>query len=77
MTQTSEIHSGGSYLSQSDLRVHFGVGSATKIDKVEIHWPSGLVEELTNVAADQHYNVLEAKALSTRASPGRLRQKHP
>jgi hypothetical protein len=63
MTQTDEIHSGGSYLSQNDLRVHFGLGSATKIDKVEIHWPSGLVENLTNLAADQHYNVLEGKGI--------------
>ena len=63
MTQSDEIHSGGSYLSQNDLRVHFGLGSATKIDNVEIHWPSGLVEELTNLAADHHYNVLEGKGV--------------
>ncbi len=63
MTQTDEVHSGGSYLSQNDLRVHFGLGSATKIDKVEIHWPSGLVEDLTNLAVDQHYNVLEGKGV--------------
>ena len=63
MTQTDEIHSGGSYLSQNDLRVHFGLGSATKIDKLEIHWPSGLVENLTNLAADRFYNVLEGKGV--------------
>ena len=63
MTQTDEIHSGGSYLSQNDLRVHFGLGSATKIDKVEIHWQSGLVENLTNLAADRFYNVLEGKGI--------------
>ncbi len=63
MTQTSEIHSGGSYLSQSDLRVHFGLGAATKVDKVEIHWPSGLVENLVNLTADRFYNVLEGKGI--------------
>jgi hypothetical protein len=63
MTQTGEIHSGGSYLSQNDLRVHFGLGAATKIDKVEIHWPSGLVENFTNLAADRFYNVLEGKGV--------------
>lgn len=63
MTQTDEIHSGGSYLSQNDLRVHFGLGAATKIEKVEIHWPSGAVEELTNLAADKFYNVLEGKGV--------------
>jgi hypothetical protein len=62
-TQTSEIHSGGSYLSQNDLRVHFGLGAATKIDKVEIHWSSGQVEELVNVPADRHYAVLEGKGI--------------
>src|SRR6202022_2452515 len=41
MTQTDEIHSGGSYLSQNDLRVHFGLDKAAKIDSLEIRWPSG------------------------------------
>ncbi len=63
MTQTSEIHSGGSYLSQNDLRVHFGLGTATKIDTIEIRWPSGLVEKLTNLAADRFYNVLEGRGV--------------
>ena len=63
MTQTDEVHSGGSYLSQNDLRIHFGLGSATKIDKVEIHWPSGLVEDLTNLEADHFYSVLEGKGV--------------
>src|SRR5712691_7766933 len=59
MTQTDEIHSGGSYLSQNDLRVHFGLGTAQKIDSVEIHWPSGANEKMIDVAADQAYSVLE------------------
>jgi hypothetical protein len=59
MTQTDEIHSGGSYLSQHDLRVHFGLGSANKIDSVEIHWPSGATETLKNLAPDKFYSVLE------------------
>jgi enediyne biosynthesis protein E4 len=41
ITQTAEVRSGGSYLSQSDLRVHFGLGTATRIDRLEIDWPSG------------------------------------
>ena len=49
MTQTDEIHSGGSYISQSDFRVHFGLGSATKIDSLEIRWPSGTVETIKDV----------------------------
>jgi hypothetical protein len=59
MTQTDEVHSGGSYLSQNDLRVHFGIGSATKIDSVEIQWPSGAIDRVGNLAADQFYSVLE------------------
>jgi enediyne biosynthesis protein E4 len=63
MTQTDEIHSGGSYLSQNDLRVHFGLGSATKIDSLEIHWPSGTVEQIKDLAADKFYSVLEGKGI--------------
>jgi len=59
MTQTDEIHSGGSYLSQNDVRVHFGLGSATKVDIVEIRWPSGAIDVLKDLAADNFYGVLE------------------
>jgi hypothetical protein len=63
ITQTEQIHSGGSYLSQPDLRVHFGLGTATRIESVEIHWPSGAVEVLKDLAADQFYSVLEGKGI--------------
>jgi enediyne biosynthesis protein E4 len=63
VTQTEEIHSGGSYLSQNDLRVHFGLGAAKKIDSVEIRWPSGKVETLGELAADQYYSVLEGQGI--------------
>jgi hypothetical protein len=62
-TQTEEIHSGGSYLSQNDLRVHFGLGTAQKIDSVEIHWPSGKIENLPGMPADQFYAVLEGQGI--------------
>jgi len=63
VTQTEEIHSGGSYLSQNDLRVHFGMGTATKIDKLEVRWPSGATDMINDVMADQFYGVLEGKGL--------------
>ena len=63
MTQTDQVRSGGSYLSQNDFRVHFGLGETTKIDSVEIHWPSGATDELRNLAADQFYAVLEGKGV--------------
>jgi hypothetical protein len=74
MTQTEEIHSGGSYLSQNDLRVHFGLGAAQKIDSVEIRWPSGKVETLPGMAADQFYAVLEGQGIvaADRIRPSKL-----
>jgi hypothetical protein len=63
VTQTEEIHSGGSYLSQNDTRVHFGLGTANKIDSLEIIWPSGKVEKLSNLAADKFYFLLEGQGV--------------
>jgi hypothetical protein len=63
MTQTEEIHSGGSYLSQSDTRVHFGLGKATSIDSLEIRWPSGRMETFKALSADRFYSVLEGQGI--------------
>ena len=63
MTQTDEVRSGGSYLSQSDLRVHFGLGGAKKIDAVEVRWPSGQVDRMANLEADRYYAVLEGAGM--------------
>jgi len=63
MTQTSEIPSGGSYLSQHDLRVHFGLDKATTIDSLEIRWPSGKVETITKLEADKFYSILEGEGI--------------
>jgi enediyne biosynthesis protein E4 len=72
MTQTSWVLSGGSYLSQNDLRVHFGLGSATKIDSVEVHWPSGAVDTMHNLEADRFYSILEGSGIvsAARIRPG-------
>jgi hypothetical protein len=48
-----EVRSGSSYVSQSDIRVHFGLGSATKVDSVEVRWPSGLVERYDDLPVDK------------------------
>ncbi len=71
MTQTDEVHSGGSYLSQNDLRIHFGLGAATKIDSLQIHWPSGHVDTITNLTADKFYSVLEGQGIvqATKIAP--------
>lgn len=59
LAQTDEVRSGGSYLSQSDLRLHFGLGVHRQADKIEISWPSGGTEILTNLAADRFYCIKE------------------
>jgi hypothetical protein len=58
MILVDEVRSGGSYYSQSDLCLHFGLGSAEQADSVEVHWPSGAVDSYKNLAADRLY-VLE------------------
>jgi hypothetical protein len=61
--QVDEVHSGGGYLSQNDLRVHFGLGTASKVDAVEIRWPSGKLETLGNLKADAYYRVREGEGV--------------
>jgi hypothetical protein len=58
--QMDEVRSGGSYISQSDLRVHFGLGKAIKAD-LEIHWPSGQIDKIPGVAANKVVTVTEGK----------------
>ena len=52
-TQISEVRSGGSYLSQSDLRLHFGLGTATRVERIEIAWPGGATQLESDVAPDR------------------------
>jgi hypothetical protein len=58
-TQVREVQSGGSYLSHNDLRVHFGLGSATRVDWVRIRWPNGNAEELPAMEADRFVTIKE------------------
>ena len=48
--QFDEVRGGASYLSQNDLRLHFGLGTASKMESVQIRWPNGNVEQLQDVA---------------------------
>jgi hypothetical protein len=63
LVQMNEVLSGGSYISQNDLRLHFGLGTHDKVDKVEITWPSGLKETLKDLPADHFYSVLEGQGV--------------
>ena len=62
-TQTRDVRAGSSYLSQSDLRLHFGLGSATTIARLDVQWPSGKTETLRNVAADQLLTIQEGAGI--------------
>lgn len=61
ITQTEMARSGSSYLSHSDRRLHFGLGSAAKIDKLEIAWPSGKKETFGPLQADKQWTLTEGK----------------
>jgi hypothetical protein len=60
--QFDEVRSGGSYISQNDLRVHFGLAKAEKAD-VEIHWPSGQIDKLPGLTANRIYTAVEGKGV--------------
>jgi hypothetical protein len=59
LVQMDELRSGGSYFSQNDLRMHFGLDQARKVDMVEIRWLSGQVDQLKNLDANQLYVIQE------------------
>jgi hypothetical protein len=59
LTQMDEVRSGGSYMSQSDLRLHFGLAQARKIDRVEIEWPSGARQVEENLDVNRVITVRE------------------
>ena len=67
-TQLDEVRSGGSYLSQNDLRLHFGLGGAPAIDRIEIDWPSGEHQVKRNVGLNR---VLSIREPTKPTSPGR------
>jgi hypothetical protein len=53
VTQTRLVQSGTSYISQNDMRPHFGLGSAAQVDSLEVRWPDGTTSKMTNVKANQ------------------------
>jgi hypothetical protein len=65
-----EVRSGDGYISQSDLRLHFGLGKAVKAEKIVIRWPSGLVETLHDLPANQYYVVREGEGIDPKRTRG-------
>jgi enediyne biosynthesis protein E4 len=66
-TLVDEVRSGSSYISQNDLRVHFGLGAAAKVDGVEIRWPSGLVEHFDKLGVDAIHVLKEGSGVASAA----------
>jgi len=61
--QIDEVRSGGSFMSQSDLRIHFGLGKQERVDKLEISWPSGRADQFENLATNKFFIVREGEKL--------------
>src|SRR5215813_12355898 len=62
--QVDEVRSGGSYFSHNDLRVHFGLGKANKVDLLQIRWPSGQIDDLKDIEVDRVIHVKEGQGIS-------------
>ena len=71
-TLVDEVRSGSSYISQNDLRVHFGLGAATKVDAVQVRWPCGLVEHFENLSIDAIHALKEGAGTAITATPKKL-----
>src|SRR6266700_1185490 len=63
LTQIEEVYSGGSYLSQSDLRLHFGLEKRSKIDLIEVRWPRGNIDKVTNVGVNKILTIKEGQGI--------------
>ena len=70
-SQIDEVRSGGGYFAQNDLRVHFGLGKATKVELLEIRWPSGTVDTLKDVAVNQLIFVKEGEGITRKVAFGK------
>ena len=62
-TQARAVLSQSSYYSHDDLRLHFGLGSATRADEIEVRWPSGRVQKLANLPTGRVVAIKEDEAL--------------
>jgi hypothetical protein len=69
LVQLGEVRSGGSYLSQNDLRLHFGLADHQRVDKVEIYWPDKKAEKLMDLPADRFYTIREGSGVIASTPP--------
>jgi hypothetical protein len=75
LVQFSEVRGGSSYLSQNDLRLHFGLGTSDKMNEVSIRWPNGETEVLRNVPADFIYTAVEGEGIKDKIALPALLQR--
>lgn len=66
LRQRQDVISGASYASQNDMTLHFGLGAATAVDKLEVRWPSGSIETVPVPGVDRKLSVTEGKGVSSR-----------
>jgi len=68
ITQLSEVKGGSSYISQSDLRQHFGLGQNDKMDEVTVRWPNGENRDSSRRAADYIYTIVEGQGIKDKVA---------
>jgi hypothetical protein len=66
-TQVREVKSGSSYLGQNDLRVHVGLGDATRVDRIDVRWPAGTTETIRDIPANQIVTITEGQGITGRS----------
>ncbi len=69
LTQSAEVRANSSFESASDPRLHFGLGYATQVDSVEVHWPSGVVDRIGAVPANQEITIEEGRGIVRKSAP--------
>lgn len=77
VTQIGEVRSGGSYLSQSDLRLHFGMGRSAIADVIDVTWPDGKKQHFEKVSADRFYALKEGGEMRVLPVVPLVRKEHP
>jgi hypothetical protein len=66
LVQFNEVRAGGSYISQNDPRLHFGLGAEARMNEVEIRWPSGKTEVFRDIPADFIYTIVEGQGIQNK-----------
>jgi enediyne biosynthesis protein E4 len=74
LKQSAEVRANSSFESASDPRLHFGLGAATQVDSITVHWPSGSVDRIAGQAVDQELVIEEGSGVVGRRGPETVRK---